>query len=136
MSKPYRQRTALPLLILGIGMLVLGSCGGDNLVRPTEGTLQISTTTTGSDIDPDGYTLTLDNRPDQDIDIRETLAISDLDPGDHTVALTGVIQNCAVGGAGRRTVSVIAGDTVDVTFRITCESIVPPPPPGGGDPVP
>lgn len=134
MSKPHRQRTSLPLLILG-GMLVLGSCGGENLVRPTEGTLQITTTTTGSDIDPDGYTLTVDSRPGQDIDVRETLAISDLAPGDHTVALTGVIQNCAV-GAGQRTVSVIAGDTVDVTFRITCESIIPPPPPGGGDPVP
>jgi len=116
-------------------MSVLGSCGGDNLVRPTEGTLLISTTTGGSDIDPDGYILTVDNRPDQDIDIRETLAISDLAPGDHTVALTGVVQNCAV-GAGQRTVTVIAGDTVDVAFRITCESIVPPQPPGGGDPVP
>jgi hypothetical protein len=134
MSKPHRQRTALPLLILGIGILVLGSCGGDNLVRPTEGTLQISTTTTGSDIDPDGYILTVDSRPDQDIDIRETLVISNLEPGDHNVALTGVIQNCAV-GAAERTVTVIAGDTVDVNFRITCESIVPPAPPGGGGPV-
>lgn len=112
-------------------MLVLGSCGGENLVRPTEGTLLITTTTTGSDIDPDGYTLTVDNRPDLEMDIRQTLAISDLAPGDHNVALTGVIQNCAV-GAGQRTVTVIAGDTVDVTFRVTCESIVPPQPPPGG----
>ena len=117
-------------------MLVLGSCGGENLVRPTEGTLLITTSTTGSDVDPDGYTLTVDNRPDQEIDIRETLAISDLAPGDHSVSLTGVIQNCELGGAGRRTVAVIAGDTVNVTFRIACESIVPPSPPGGGDPVP
>jgi hypothetical protein len=126
----------LPPIILGAGLLILVACGGDDLVRPTVGTLQVTTNTTGSDLDPDGYILTLDDRPEEAIDIHGELAISNLAPGDHFVTLTGVVQNCALGGAGGRTVTVIAGDTVNVTFRISCESIAPPPPPGGGDPLP
>jgi hypothetical protein len=133
---PHFHRSALPPTILGAGLLILVACGGDDLVRPTTGTLQITTSTTGSELDPDGYILTLDDRPEETIDTRGDLAIPDLAPGDHVVTLSGVVQTCAIVGAGARTVTVIAGDTVTVTFRITCETITPPPPPGGGEPLP
>jgi hypothetical protein len=135
MSMPHLHRTWLPPLMLGAGLFILVACGGDDLVRPTTGTLEVTTSTTGSDQDPDGYILTLDDRPEEPIDIRGELAISDLEPGDHFVTLSGVAQTCALIGAGARTVTVIAGDTVNVTFRINCESIAPPAPPGG-DPLP
>jgi len=128
-----RQRTGLTPLLLGMAISVLPSCGGgEELVRPTEGTILINTTTTGSDIDPDGYSVTVDDNPEQAVGTSDELEVTNLDPGEHNVALTGVIQNCTVGGAGRRAVNVIAGETVNVTFRITCEAIVPPQPPGGG----
>lgn len=132
-----RQRTSLTPLLLGVAISVLASCGGgDELVRPTEGSILINTTTSGSDLDPDGYSVTVDDNPEQAVGTSDELAVTNLDPGEHNVALTGVIQNCTLGGAGRRAVNVIAGDTVNITFRITCEAIVPPPPPGGGDPLP
>lgn len=136
MSVPHLHRTALPPIILGTGLFILVACGGDDLVRPTTGTLEVTTITTGSDLDPDGYLLTLDDRPEEAIDIRDDLAISNLAPGDHLVTLSGVVENCALGGAGGRTVTVIAGDTVNVTFRINCEPITPLQPPGGGEPFP
>jgi hypothetical protein len=135
MGQNRQHRSGLPPLILGLVILVLPSCSGDSLVRPTEGSILISTSTTGSDPDPDGYSVTVDNQPEQAVDTRDTLVINNLDPGDHSVTITGVIQNCAVGGSGQRTVNVIPGDTVNVTFRISCDAITPPPPPGG-DPRP
>jgi len=132
-----RNRTGLPSCILGMAISILPSCGGgDALVRPTEGTILIATSTTGSDLDPDGYSVTVDDKPEQAVDIRDEIAFNNLAVGDHNVTLTGVIQNCNLGGAGRRTVNVVGGDTVNVTFRISCESIIPPSPPGDGDPVP
>ena len=136
MIMPHLHRTALPPIMLGAGLFILVACGGEDLVRPTTGTLEVTTSTTGADLDEDGYLLTLDDRPEEAIDVREDLAISDLAPGDHFVTLSGVAQTCTLVGAGARTVTVIAGDTVNVTFRINCESITPPAPPGGGDPLP
>lgn len=127
--------TRLSLFMLSIGVSVLPACSGDDLVRPTEGVMLVSTSTTGADLDPDGYSVAIDDMPEQSVGIRDTLAVPNLDPGDHDVTLTGVIENCTLGGAGRRTINVIPGDTVTVTFRISCESITPPPPPGG-DPQP
>jgi hypothetical protein len=96
----------------------------------------ITTSTTGSDLDPDGYSLAVDDKPEQAVGIRDEVAINNLSLGDHNVTLTGVVGNCSLGGAGRRIVNVVGGDTVNVTFRITCESIVPPAPPGDGIPLP
>lgn len=127
--------TRLSLFMLSIGVSVLPACSGDDLVRPTEGVMLVSTSTTGADLDPDGYSVAIDDMPEQSVGIRDTLAVPNLDPGGHDVTLTGVIENCTLGGAGRRTINVIPGDTVTVTFRISCESITPPPPPGG-DPQP
>lgn len=133
-SKP-EYCTRLSLFMLSVGVSVLPACSGDNLVRPTEGVMLVSTSTTGADLDPDGYSVAIDDMPEQSVGIRDTLAVPNLDPGDHDVTLTGVTDNCTLGGAGRRTINVIPGDTVTVTFRISCESITPPPPPGG-DPQP
>lgn len=125
----------LPFAML-CGTAALIACSGDEIAAPTEGTILVTTSTTGSDLDPDGYAVAVDDRPEQGVEIRDTLAISNLSPGEHNVTLTGVTQNCTLGGAGRRNVDVVPGDTVKVTFRITCESLLPPGPPGGGDPQP
>jgi hypothetical protein len=119
------------LLLFTASVLALSACSGEELVQPTEGILLVATSTTGADPDPDGYSVAVDELPEQTVGIRDTLTVPNLEPGDHNVTLTGVTQNCTLAGAGRRIVNVVPGDTVTVTFRVTCESLTPPPPPGG-----
>src|SRR5207237_859760 len=85
----------------------------------TTGSLKVTTNTTGSDLDPDGYTLTVDGGQGKAIGINNTVTISGLSPGDHSVQLNGVAQNCTV-TSNPRTVSITAGSTTTTTFTVIC----------------
>src|SRR5947208_1018122 len=86
---------------------------------PTTGSLAVTTNTTGSNLDPDGYTLTVDGGQGKAIGINNTVTISGLSPGDHSVQLNGVAQNCTV-TSNPRTVSITAGSTTTTTFTVIC----------------
>ena len=61
-----RYRAALPsVLVLVMGLFGCGGGSGGGPTGPTEGTLEVITSTTGSDLDPDGYSLTVDNNSAQ-----------------------------------------------------------------------
>ena len=45
---------------LGLGLVLACSSAGGGPTGPPEGTLEVITSTTGSDLDPDGYSLTVD----------------------------------------------------------------------------
>jgi hypothetical protein len=85
------------------------------------GDLNVTTTTTGSDLDPDGYTVTVDGGPSQAVGVNGTVTFTGLAEGDHTVELTGLAGNCAVSGANPSTVTVLFGGTATTTFAVTCE---------------
>ena len=89
---------------------------------PAPGDLTVSTTTTGSDLDPDGYTVTVDGNRSQAIATNGSVTFSGLSAGDHTVALSGVAGNCSVSGANPQTVSVPAGGTASTTFSVSCST--------------
>jgi hypothetical protein len=108
------------------------ACGGDSgggLTEPTTGILQIATSTSGTELDPDGYTLTVDDIESGVIGSASSRTIADVEPGAHQVGLSGVAPNCEVQGQHPRTVSVVAGETTNETFAVVC---VPPPPVTGG----
>jgi hypothetical protein len=84
------------------------------------GDLAVSTTTTGSDLDPDGYTVTVIGEPSQAVGINGSVTFTGLAEGDHTVELTGVAGNCTVSGPNPRTVTVPSGNTATTTFAVTC----------------
>src|SRR5206468_1568141 len=86
----------------------------------TTGSLAVTTNTTGSNLDSDGYTLTVDGGQSTAIGINNTLTISGLSPGNHSVQLNGVAQNCTVSGSNPRTVSITAGSTTTTTFTVSC----------------
>src|SRR5882724_8015353 len=101
----------------GIGALFLLSalgvhaCGGGDLTTPpTTGTLEVTTSTTGDQPDPDGYTVLVDAEPAQVIGSAATLGITDVAAGSHTIQLSGVAANCTVSSDNPRTVSVTAGE--------------------------
>ncbi|HYL56915.1 MAG TPA: hypothetical protein VEU73_15190 [Gemmatimonadales bacterium] len=87
---------------------------------PTTGNLTVSTSTTGSNIDPDGYTVTVDGGASQAIGANGSVTFSGLAAGSHSVALSGVAGNCTVSGGSSRTVNVPAGGTATTSFAISC----------------
>src|SRR5437763_564639 len=89
------------------------------VAQPTTGNLAVTTNTTGSNLDPDGYTLTVDGGQSKAIGINNTVTINGLSPGDHSVQLNGVAQNCTV-TSNPRTVSITAGSTTTTAFTVTC----------------
>jgi hypothetical protein len=87
---------------------------------PQPGSIRVTTATTGSDLDPDGYFVRVDGGPDQLIGTNATITITGVAAGDHTLSLSHVAPNCAVDGANPRTVSVTSEATTEITFAVTC----------------
>src|SRR6266513_922713 len=93
----------------------------------TTGNLAVTTTTTGSSLDPDGYTVAVDGGASQPIGINSTVTFSGLAAGGHSVVLTGVAGNCSLSGGTSRTVTVPSGGTVTVSFSANCATHNRPP---------
>src|SRR5436190_15496733 len=94
------------------------SCGA------ATGSIQVTTATAGMDLDPDGYTVLLDNGQQRPLGDNGTTVIEGVSAGDHSVILFGAVGNCALAGNNPRTVHVTTGgstrDTVRTTFQLTC----------------
>ena len=70
------------------------------------GSVAVTASTTGDDLDPDGYMVSIDGGPGQAIQANETINIQDVTVGDRSVELSGVAGNCTVAGNNPRTVTV------------------------------
>jgi len=84
------------------------------------GSVEVTTSTTGTNLDPDGYTLNVEGELPVAIGINQMLTVNDVAAGDRTVELTGLASNCSVSGQNLRTVTVTEGGTVSTTFDVTC----------------
>jgi hypothetical protein len=84
------------------------------------GTLTVMTGTTGSNLDPDGYTVTVDGTVSQPIATTNGSATFTVPAGANPVALSGVASNCSVSGANPGTVTVAAGGNGTATLAVTC----------------
>src|SRR5204862_249275 len=64
------------------------------------GNLKVTTSTTGSSLDPDGYTVTVDGSQSQAIASNNTTLFrsTGLSAASHSVVLSGVASNCTVTG--------------------------------------
>jgi hypothetical protein len=96
------------------------------------GALRVVTHSRGSPADPDGYQLGVTGRGFRPIGADESIIMTGFLPGSVSVQLAGVAANCTVGGAGTdaRRVTVVASDTMQETFEVSCAAL--PPPPGDG----
>jgi Tol biopolymer transport system component len=108
---------SLPFLIAASTL----ACQGDNLTEPSVGTLEVTTSTTGPEPDPDGYTIQVDAGQVLSIGPPGTVRTRNV-VGDHTVKLDGVAANCAVASENPRRVTIPAGGTVSVNFSVTCSA--------------
>jgi len=80
----------------------------------------VTTTTTGASLDPDGYTVTVDDATSQPIATNGSVTFTGLSPGDHSVALSGVAGNCTVTSANPVMVTVFSGETATADFAVDC----------------
>jgi hypothetical protein len=83
----------------------------------------VSTSTTGSNVDPDGYTVTVDGGASQSIATNGSVTFTGLAAGSHTVVLSGVAGNCSVSGGTSRTVNVPTGGTASTSFAVSCAAV-------------
>src|SRR5439155_394789 len=92
------------------------------LLGDLTGNIAITAATSGAsgDLDPDGYTVTLDGTTSRAIGINASVTFTGLTPGSHSVVLSGVAANCTVSGGTSRTVSVTAGSTASTSYSISC----------------
>jgi hypothetical protein len=91
---------------------------------PTTGTIAVDVSTSGSDIDPDGYTVTLDGGGGKAVGVNGSTSFTSVSPGSHDVELTGVADNCSISESNPQSVGVTAGSTTNVSFTVTCTQIV------------
>jgi PKD repeat protein len=85
--------------------------------------LEVSIVTSGSNIDPDGYTLSVEGVDDRFVKANDNITYNDLYADEVQVQLSGIAANCAVGGANPRTVNLNNPDNAGFTeFDISCQS--------------
>ena len=128
-----RRRTCAAMLIAVAAMTSI-SCGDDQGVAPTDGTILVGARTTGSDFDVNGYLVSVNSSQGDEIGHQDTIWVDALEPGDYIVGLEEMAENCTLPEeTNPQTATVSAGDTVEVLFDITCEALDPGDGGGGGD---
>ena len=93
--------------------------------QPSTGSLEITTTTSGSPSTGDSYSYVLDGNPAQPIDFNTTIHLTDLFVGSHTVELTGLPEGCTTASPNPTTVGVTSDVPGTVTFAVSCVPVSP-----------
>jgi dipeptidyl aminopeptidase/acylaminoacyl peptidase len=104
--------TSLSFFALFLGTAISGCGGGNGVQAPDTGSIRVTTSTAGENLDPNGYACRVDGGASSAIGINDSHTFSDVRTGEHTVELTGIANNCTVGGDNPRTI-VTEGDTLD-----------------------
>jgi len=86
---------------------------------PATGNVVVTTVTSGSSV-PSGYTVSLDGGPAAPIGVNDSVTVTGIAPGNHTVAIGGVPANCNVASSNPQTITVAAGNTARAAFTISC----------------
>jgi hypothetical protein len=121
----WYRRAAHNLALATAAAIWLACNGSTEPVPPTTGAVEVTTSTSGVDLDPDGYMLVLDGVEVQPIGPVATATLSPLSVSTHVVGLAGVAANCQVQGGNPRGVGVAAGDTAAEWFAVTCAQVPP-----------
>ncbi len=116
--RTVRLLAVIALTSCHLDKLLSGAEGAAHTRPPGTGTLQVTAATSGSGPDSVGYTVTVD-QASQGIGANATLTFA-LAAGSHAVMLGRVPNNCAVGDANPRSVTVPAQDTARTTFSVAC----------------
>lgn len=106
-----------------------------NTACPQAGNLQVTSATTGVDLDPSGYTITLAAVTERgllqitssSVAVNGTVTIARLRAGDYyQVTLGGVASNCDLNGPNPQSTTLVNASTATVRYEVTCALITPP----------
>src|ERR1051325_9109387 len=112
--------TAATLMVAGARNEAHSAQDDADLVSPNY-PLAVSTTSTGFDIDSDGYVVWVDNLESQPVSANGAVTFNE-PSGPHEVALYGVAANCMVGGFNPRMVFPGSDLVAATAFTVTCRS--------------
>jgi len=87
---------------------------------PAPGSIEVMVRTAGSNPDPDGYLLVLNETITRPIGVSGVETFADLPVGEHDVELTGIAGTCSVPGDNQMTVTVLENDVTRVDFGVAC----------------
>jgi hypothetical protein len=87
---------------------------------PLTGELEVSASTSGTQPDPDGYGISVDDGGPQLLGINGMLTVPDLLPGIHAVKLTDVSTQCRTEGENPKSVTIAGGQLAVVRFVVDC----------------
>src|SRR5207244_1780631 len=87
------------------------------------GTLTVSTRAPRRGEDADGYSCAAANGWPKPIGVNQSIPLTGVAAGSHTVVLSGVAGNCSVTGGTSRTVTVPAGGSVTASFAVSCTAL-------------
>lgn len=85
------------------------------------GDLQVFVSTSGVNLDADGYVAALDDLS-QSISVNGSVVFAQVSPGSHTATLLDVAENCSVQGANPRTAVVAENGVAELRFEVRCDS--------------
>jgi hypothetical protein len=106
------------LSVAALALLLSGGC--ESLLEfNSDGNIRVAITTRGSNLDPDGYSLTVDGDLAYVVAAQGSLTLQ-LAQGTHRVQLGGLAANCAVDGDNPRSIVVGPGGAADVSFGVVC----------------
>jgi hypothetical protein len=121
----WSSHAARGIVLRTAAAFCLACGGGGELTAPTTGAVEVTTSTVGEELDPDGYALTLDEVEVQPIGTAATTTLADLTPGAHRIGLAGISSNCTVQGDNPRTLIVVAGETAAEDIAVVCTESLP-----------
>lgn len=113
-----------------VGLAALGTlalaCNPDGAsVGPAIGAVQVSVTTTGVDLQTEGYGVSVDSGIGRAIPVNGTVTLAGLNAGSHSVLLAGLAPNCTVAGTNPRKIEVRLQETTQVGFAVACVALAP-----------
>jgi hypothetical protein len=121
-SIPYH----LAAPFLGLASILTLGCGGDSngpaAPEPT-GQIEITVLTASESIymDPDGYTVIVDDKPGPKVGVNATMTFGPLLGGTHLVRIGDLAANCSVTSANPVSVDVNTGGAASpVSFAVSC----------------
>ena len=105
----------LPLLIL----VACADTGTDENGN-SRGDLRVTFTTTGTNLDPNGYDVSIDLATPVTIGSNGSYLFEGLLSGPHQMAISGFAANCDLAGDNPRTVGVVTNQETQVAVSVTC----------------
>lgn len=104
-------------------LFATSGCGGGDgggTGPDATGNLRVRVTTSGTELDPNGYTILINGASRGTIGIQADTTLNGFAPGAVTVGLGGVAGNCSVSPSPFSSITIVANQTVTTTITVSC----------------